>query len=45
MDFGHETIELEFHLLRAAAKYRYEKDYTVAERQCGKLTFIVKIQK
>ncbi|MEL6868015.1 MAG: hypothetical protein AAFP19_26565, partial [Bacteroidota bacterium] len=30
---------------RAAAKYRYEKDYTVAERQCGKLTFIVKINK
>ncbi len=30
---------------RTASKYRYEKDYTVAERQCGKLTFIVKIEK
>ncbi|MEM1322506.1 MAG: hypothetical protein AAGG75_19740 [Bacteroidota bacterium] len=30
----------------AAQKYRYEKDYTVAERQCGKLSFIIKkIQK
>ncbi len=29
----------------AAKKYRYEKDYTVAERQCGKLSFVVKIQK
>ncbi len=28
-----------------AAKYRYEKDYTVAERQCGTLSFIVKIEK
>lgn len=28
-----------------AAKYRYEKDYTVAERQCGKLSFVVKIEK
>ncbi len=27
-----------------AAKYRYEKDYTVAERQCGTLSFIVKIE-
>ena len=27
-----------------AARYRYEKDYTVAERQCGQLTFVVKIQ-
>jgi len=30
---------------KAAGRYRYEKDYTVAERQCGRLTFIVKIQK
>ena len=30
---------------KAAGLYRYEKDYTVAERQCGRLTFIVKIQK
>jgi len=28
-----------------AAKYRYEKDYTVAKRQCGKLSFIVKLPK
>jgi len=27
----------------AAEKYRYEKDYTVAETQCGKLSFVVKI--
>lgn len=27
-----------------AARYRYEKDYTVAERQCGKLSFILKIE-
>lgn len=25
-----------------ATKYRYEKDYTAAERQCGRLTFIIK---
>lgn len=30
---------------KAAGRYRYERDYTVAERQCGRLTFIVKIQK
>lgn len=24
-----------------ASKYRYEKDYTAAERQCGRLTFII----
>lgn len=24
-----------------ATKYRYEKDYTAAERQCGRLTFII----
>jgi len=30
---------------RTAAKYRYEKDYTVAKRQCGKLSFIVKLPK
>lgn len=29
----------------AAQRYRYEKDYSVAERQCGRLSFIVKIQK
>lgn len=27
-----------------AARYRYEKDYTVAERQCGKLSFILKVE-
>ncbi len=27
----------------AAEKYRYEKDYTVADTQCGKLSFVVKI--
>ncbi len=29
----------------AAAKYRYEKDYSVAEKQCGVLSFLVKIEK
>jgi hypothetical protein len=24
-----------------ATKYRYEKDYSAAERQCGRLTFII----
>ncbi len=28
-----------------ASKYRYEKDYTVAEKQCGKLSFVVTIKK
>ena len=28
-----------------AMRYRYEKDYTVAPRQCGKLSFIVDIEK
>lgn len=27
---------------RAAGRYRYEKDYQAAERQCGKLTVIIK---
>ncbi|MFK7809874.1 MAG: hypothetical protein AB8F74_18855 [Saprospiraceae bacterium] len=27
---------------RAAGRYRYEKDYTAAKRQCGKLTVIIK---
>ena len=27
-----------------AEKYRYEKDYTVAPKQCGKLSFLVKIK-
>jgi len=28
-----------------ASKYRYEKDYTVAEKQCGILSFVVTIKK
>ena len=29
-------------VMRVAAKYRFEKDYTAPELQCGKLSFIFK---